>query len=105
MNYWYIRIGTVSGGLFKTNFKYKQVTKVLRQKGRIATAHGQFNRVRQIAPMYLPICTCFLGPTRVHNPNGISIGLTGFAGLTIVTEIPTDRQTDHATLSVTVVSK
>jgi len=30
-----------------------------------------------------------LGPTHVHNPNGISIGLAVFAGLTVVT----DRQT------------
>jgi len=39
----------------------------------------------------------FLGPTRVHNPNGISIDSAIFAGLTIVA----DRQTDHAT-SVTI---
>jgi len=32
-----------------------------------------------------------LGPTRVHNPNGTSIGSAVFAWLTIVT----DRQTDH----------
>ena len=35
--------------------------------------------------------------TRVHNPNGISIGSAIFAGFTIVTY----RQTDHATRSVT----
>jgi len=34
-------------------------------------------------------CLCFLGPTRVHNPDGISIGSAVFAGFTIVT----DRQT------------
>ena len=28
----------------------------------------------------------FLWPTRVHNPNGISMGSTVFAGLTIVTD-------------------
>ena len=33
----------------------------------------------------------------VHNPNGISIGSAVSAGLTIAT----DRQTDHATPSVT----
>jgi len=33
----------------------------------------------------------------VHIPNGISIGSAVFAGLTIVTDGPTDRQTDHAT--------
>jgi len=36
----------------------------------------------------------FLWPTRVHNPNGISIGSVVFAGLT------SDRQTDHTTASV-----
>jgi len=37
-------------------------------------------------------------PTRVHNPNCISIGSGVFAGLMIVT----DRPTDHATRSVTI---
>jgi len=37
----------------------------------------------------LPSNTWFLGPTRVLNPNGISIGAAVFAGLTSVT----DRQT------------
>ena len=49
----------------------------------------------------LPQCkplsnTCFLGPTRVHNPNGISIGSAVFAEITIVIDRQTDRQTDHA---------
>jgi len=44
----------------------------------------------------------FPGPTRVLNPNGISIGWVVFAGLTSVTDRPTDRQTDHATRSVTI---
>ena len=43
-----------------------------------------------------------VGPTRVHNPNGISIGSAVFAGFTIVADRPTDRQTGHATPSVTV---
>ena len=34
--------------------------------------------------------TWFRGPTRVHNPNGILIGSAAFAGLTIVTDRPTD---------------
>jgi len=42
--------------------------------------------------------TWFPGPTRVLNPNGISIGSVCFAGLTSVT----DRPTDHATWSVTI---
>jgi len=37
--------------------------------------------------------TWFLGPTRVHNPNGISIGSSVVAGLTIVTD--RDGQTDR----------
>jgi len=32
----------------------------------------------------LPSNTQFLGPTRVHIPNGISIGSASFAGLTIM---------------------
>ena len=39
----------------------------------------------------------FLGPTRIHSLNGISIGSTVFAGLTIVTDRQTDRQTDWQT--------
>jgi len=46
--------------------------------------------------------TQFVGPTRVHNPNGILIGSAIFAGLTSVTDRPTDRPTDHATRSVTI---
>ena len=42
--------------------------------------------------------TRFPGSTRVLNPNGISISSAVFAGLTSVT----DRPTDHATRSVTV---
>jgi len=46
--------------------------------------------------------TYFLGPVRVHNPNDISITSAVFCrdhdG-----DIPTDRPTDHATPSVTVV--
>jgi len=59
-----------------------------------------FNRWHQCAT---PFNTGFLGPTRVHMPNGILIGSAVFAGLTIVTCRPTDRPTtDHATPSVTV---
>jgi len=56
--------------------------------------------------MWTPFNTWFLVPTRVLNPNGISIGLAVFAGLTSVTDRQTGRQTDgptdHATRSVTV---
>jgi len=43
-----------------------------------------------------PSNTRFLVPTRVHNPNGISIGSAVFVGLTTVT----DRPTDHAILGL-----
>ena len=32
--------------------------------------HGRFNCIRQVAPVCTPPNTCFLGPIRVHNPNG-----------------------------------
>jgi len=60
-----------------------------------------------LSPSNLPLCMWWsgclsnawlLGPTQVHNPNGISIGAAVFAGLTSVT----DRLTDNATQSVTV---
>jgi len=55
----------------------------------------------KIAPshegIWTPSNTRFLGPTRVLNANGISIDSAIFAQLTTVT----DRQTDHATRSVT----
>jgi len=40
------------------------------------------------------------GPTQVINPNGSSIGAAVFAGLTSVTDGPTDRPTVHATRSI-----
>jgi len=42
----------------------------------------------------------FPEPTRVLNPNGISIGSAVFAGLTGVTDIPTNRQTDIPLYSI-----
>jgi len=51
---------------------------------KIALAHG----------IWTPSNTRFLGPTRVLNPKGISIGSTVFTGLTTVTGMQTDRQTD-----------
>ena len=57
-------------------------------------------------PSKLPLCmgiwtpsnTWFLGLTQVHNPNSISIGSAVLHGLKILT----DRQTDHATPSITI---
>jgi len=54
--------------------------------------------------IWTPINTWFIGPTQVHNPNGISIGSAVFAGLAILTDRQrqTDRPTEnHATPSVT----
>jgi len=42
----------------------------------------------------------FPGPTQVLNPNGISINVGVFAGLTSVTDKPTDRQTKKPCYSV-----
>jgi len=47
--------------------------------------------------MWTPSNTWFLGPTRVLNPNDISIASAIFAGLTSVT----DRPTGHPNGSVT----
>jgi len=69
------------------------------------TAHGR--------PLSLPNCpfaqgdldpsnTWFLGPTRVHNSNDISIHSAVSAGLTIVTDRPTDRPCYRPTRSVTI---
>jgi len=44
-----------------------------------------------------PSNTWFLGPTRVTNPNGISIGSAVLDGLTNVFNRPTDWQTDRLT--------
>jgi len=42
-------------------------------KTRIAAAHGRFSRILHVHP-YLIYASKLLGPTRFHNPNGISIG-------------------------------
>jgi len=51
----------------------------------------------KIAPFLAEVWTLsntwFLGPTQLHNPNGISISSAVFAGLMMVTDRPTDRQT------------
>ena len=41
----------------------------------------------------LPSNTWFPEPTQILSPNGISTGAAVFAGLTSVTDRPTDRQT------------
>ena len=56
---------------------------------------------RHFPPSKLPPSNAwFLGPTRILNPNGISIGAAVFAGITSVT----DRPTDHATVATRLVT-
>ena len=50
--------------------------------GLIASAHGRFIGIQLVAPVCIPPNTCLLRTTRVHNPNGISIGSAFFAQLT-----------------------
>jgi len=47
------------------------------------------------------IHVCFLGPIRVYIPNGISIGSVTFVELTVVSDRLINKQTDHASPSVT----
>jgi len=63
-------------------------------------AHYQVARRRPLSlrrGIWTASNTRFLGPTRVHNPNGISNDPAVFAGLTIVTDRETDRLTDRQT--------
>jgi len=50
----------------------------------IAAAYG----IRQMSPVCTLPNTCILGPTRVHNLNGISIGSAVFARLTVMNDRP-----------------
>ena len=50
--------------------------------------------------IWTPSNTWFPGPTRVLNPNGISIGSAVFAGLASVTDGRTDGPTDRPRYSV-----
>ena len=50
----------------------------------------RFSHIRQLAPVCSPSNTCFLGSSRVHNPNGISLGSAVFAQFT--TESPCTLQ-------------
>ena len=60
---------------------------------KIALSHGA---------IWTPSNTWFIGSTRVHTLNGISIGSAIFVGLTTVTDRPTDRPTINASRSVTI---
>ena len=62
-----------------------------RQKVPIAYNGRRLKRALAHGRIWTMSNTCFLGPTRVHNPNCVSIGSAVFAELTIVTGSPTDR--------------
>jgi len=70
----------------------------MRQKGHIAAARGRFSRIRQVAPTCTTSSTWFLGPSRVHNLNGMSIASAIFARLPIMTDPPTDRYLRNAAM-------
>jgi len=65
---------------------------------------GRFLFALRIAPSRVEVCTAyntrFLGPTRIHIPHDISIGSAVFAGLTVITDRPTDLPTDRPRYSV-----
>jgi len=60
---------------------------------RIATEHGSFSRIHQVAPICTP--TWFLGSTQVGLPNSILICSAVFAQRASVTSTQTHRETDH----------
>jgi len=80
-------------------------TTSLDQFSRFCTAHDRvslyFTMGRPFPPQNCPFAwgiwtpsnTWFLGPTRVHNPNGTLIGSAIFARLATVTDRPSDGQT------------
>jgi len=85
-------------------------------RDRIAAADGRFNRIRQVTPICVPMWShwrhlanaieivhndatwriwlnlCFIRPTRIYNPNGISIVSAVFAQMTA--ECPYSLQCD-----------
>ena len=84
-----------------------QTKRQINRFGRSCTAHGRKSLYLQwalLAPkiassdggIWTPSNTWFPGPTRLLNPNGMSIGSAVFAGLTSVT----DRQTDRPCYSI-----
>jgi len=50
--------------------------------GRIAATHRWFSGIHHVALVCTQPNTCFLGPSRVQIPNGISIGSAVFAQMT-----------------------
>ena len=58
------------------------MVKVIWQKGRIAAAHGLFNRIHRVAPICTPMQHMLPGAIRAHNPNDIWIGSSIIAQLT-----------------------
>ena len=45
----------------------------------VLTINVWFNHIHLLVPMCIPSNTCFLGPTRLHSPNGILIGSAVFS--------------------------
>jgi len=59
-----------------------KVVKVIWEKSHIASAHGWFIGIQQVAPVCTSSKKRFLGPIRAHNLNGTAIGSAVFAQLT-----------------------
>jgi len=77
--YW--RMDISSSNVIRSTWRSRpnNVVTVIRQGH---TAHGRFSGIRQVSSMCIPSNKCFLGPTRVHIPNGMSIYSAVFAQLT-----------------------
>jgi len=87
------------------NGNNKQVVKVIWQKAASPrNTDGIPYTLQSAAPSHgesgPPPNTWFLGPTWGHKPKGISIVSAVFAGLMIVTDQQTDRQTDRPRYSL-----
>jgi len=52
-----------------TNYAHKRNSTT----SHISAAHGWFSDTHKVAPVCTKPSTCFLGPNRLLNPNGISI--------------------------------
>ena len=52
----------------------KEVKGIWQKKAALPPHMDGFNGIRHVAPLRTPPKACFLRPTRVQNPNGISIG-------------------------------
>jgi len=104
-------VNEIDGNFLRVNSK--QVAAVLTTTGRIAAAFYRITDSRRIflyfimglemlpnLPLFCGIRdtpnTCFIGPTRGHNPNGITIGSSAFVGLNRHTQTHRPRCTSVA---------